>query len=622
MSIRRILKVKVAGMIVAAAALGQLPAHAALDLVSGAGSITYAKETLTTAATVSASDSADTRTYYVLSAPTGGRLSFTAPVGIAVSAGVTAQVEFDLTDMVFAGATAPTLAVAGAADATIAALAGGAEGDKAASFSVILGATALTGAEVMTLTVRGLGVLVDQPGTVRGGARIGETDPFTFAGDPVTAFRVAGGLRENVAPVSPVTRFVDGFRSFAGKLVTSLGSLSVGPRPGTGLQRAFSAATSSPVSLGHMISETAGDSTVTFSGPRGFASDLFLSEEADCSSKDEEGVLDGSGDWAAVNLEDANDRHLCIEVDGTTSIPETSAYRAVVSYGGITDAAFPPGDANLELGRVTRDGVIVHLSYVNTHPNVNFRVVVRNRMDEPAPYRFEFTPPEGTSAVGGPQAEGALPANALTLLRAANFVTVTGRRPWTGARLTVDASPEKLDVVTIQTNRSDGSTDTVRYNVPVEHEIASTSVSTVVASCHDATPPGDLLCSGWATPGGSTFPGWQVGAASRDARQQYYGQQSNTDWTRDWRTSPDRGTDWQMLAETVAAKACRALGYRLDSAAFGQGHSNDAGIGAEFHGNGLGWFYRNRASSPNVRYQARQSRTWSATCVETVTTSR
>ena len=433
--------------------------------------------------------------------------------------------------------------------------------------------------------------------------------------------RVASGLRETAAPVSPVTRIADGFRTFAGELAASVGRLSVGPPEGARLYRAADGA---PAELEDMLSQAPGANRITFSGQLGFVEDVFLSDTADCSTRDGAGVLDAGGAWAAVDLGDANHRRLCLEVDGTTSIPETGFYQASVDYTGITGARFPPADmAGIELGRVTRGGVTVHLSYVNTHPNVNFRVVLLNWMDEPAPYRFEFTPPEGTSAVGGPQAEGALPANALTLLRAANFVTVTGRRPWTGARLTVDASPEKLDVVTIQTNRSDGSTDTVRYNVSddvsVEHEIASTSISTVIASCHDATPPGDLLCSGWATPGGNTYPGWQVGATSREARQQYYGQGSTTDWTRDWRTSPDRGTDWQMLAETVAAKACRALGYRLGSAAFGPGHSQNAGVGAEFNGAGLGWFYRSTIPPPNIRYQARQSRTWSATCVGTRT---
>lgn len=68
--------------------------------------------------------------------------------------------------------------------------------------------------------------------------------------------------------------------------------------------------------------------------------------------------------------------------------------------------------------------------------------------------------------MGGVHAEGALPADALTLPRAPNAVTVSGRRARTGAHPTVDASPGRIDAVTVQVDRSDGSTDTVGYDVP------------------------------------------------------------------------------------------------------------------------------------------------------------
>ena len=432
------------------------------DLATGRGSIAYAKETLT--ATL---DSGGVTYYVVSSPPAPGRWSMTAPAGRAAAAGSTLEVRFVLGNMVFAGADAPALSAPATGSSTPlsgALVSGGAAGDPEAIFSVVVPTgRSIASDAVMALTVRSLGVRVDRAGTVRVGTRLGTSGAFS-PGEPVPVVRVASGLRETAAPASPVTRIGDGFRTFAGELAASVGRLSVGPPEGARLYRAADGA---PAELEDMLSQAPGASRITFSGRLGFVEDVFLSDTADCSTRDGAGVLDAGGAWAAVDLANANHRRLCLEVDGTTSIPETGFYQASVDYTGITGARFPPADvAGLGLGRVTRGGVTVHLSYVNTHPNVNFRVVVRNRMDEPAPYRFEFTPPEGTSAVGGPQAEGALPANALTLLRAANFVTVTGRRPWTGARLTVDASPEKLDIVTIQTNRSDGSTDTVRYNVP------------------------------------------------------------------------------------------------------------------------------------------------------------
>ena len=454
--------IEIAGMVVAVAALGQLPAHAAVNLDTGAGSVTYAKETLTTA---TVTGTADSETYHTVSAPDpSGRLSFRAQVGRAVAGGGVIQVRFNLGNMVFAGATAPVLSIAGVTP-TIALVGGGAQGDAQARFTITAGASEpIAATAMMTLTVRSLAVLVDQAGTVRMGTRAGMTGAFTFTSDEgVTAVRVASGLREEVTPASPVVKFADGFRSFAGKLAASVGHLLVGPPPGTGASRVFVAASSSPAILSYMISSTDSDSTVTFSGDLGFTSDAFLSDAADCSTKDEEGVLGSGGTWAPVNLVAANDKHLCIEVDGVTSIPATTAYQAAVSYGGITSAAFPPGDANLVLGKMVREGVSVYLPYVNTHPNVNFRVVIVNRMDEPVPYNFEFNPPDGTSAVGGAQAEGTLPANSLNVLRAATVVTVSGRRTYTSASLTVGASPEMVEIMAVQTNRSNGNTDTVRY---------------------------------------------------------------------------------------------------------------------------------------------------------------
>ena len=449
---------KVAGMGVMAVALGLPPAHAAIDLTTGRGALTYAKETITT--TVTGSDGV---TYHVLSHPTGARLSFTAPVVVAIAAGGTAQFRFNLTDMVFAGGTAPSLAIAGVSDATSTVVQGGAAGDPVVRFTTVLGATALTGSEVMTLTVRGIGVLVGQQGEVRVHRREGLAGSFPGS-EPVAGFKVESGLRETVAPASPVVKIAEGFRTFSGGgSVASVGRISFGPPPGTGQDRVFIASTSAPASLTNMLSSTASDSTITFSGDLGFVADAFLSAEADCSSKDEEGVLDGAGRWAAVNLVDANDRHLCIEVDGVTSIPETQAYEATVAYGGISGATFPPGGTTLQLGKVVREGTIVDFPYVNTHPNVNFRFLLSNRGGEPAPYRMEFVPPEATFAEPLDEAEGTLAPNSALLIRAVAVVRMSGRRLYTAVRLAVGAPRENLTIVTIQTNRSDGSTDTVRY---------------------------------------------------------------------------------------------------------------------------------------------------------------
>ena len=432
------------------------------DLATGRGSIAYAKETLT--ATL---DSGGVTYYVVSSPPAPGRWSMTAPAGRAAAAGSTLQVRFVLGDMVFAGADAPTLSAPATGSSTPlsgALVSGGAAGDPEAIFSVVVPTgRSIASDAVMTLTVRSLGVRVDRAGTVRVGTRLGTSGAFSPS-EPVPVVRVASGLRETAAPASPVTRIGDGFRTFAGKLAASVGRLSVGPPEGARLYRAADGA---PAELEDMVSQAPGASRITFSGRLGFVEDVFLSDTADCSTRDGEGVLDAGGAWAAVDLGERQPpapvprgrRHDLHPRDRLLpGVRRLYGHRGrAVPARGRGRARAGPGDP----GRGDRSPVL------REHPSQR---QLPGRRPEPdgragaVPLRVH--PAEGTSAVGGPQAEGALPANALTLLRAANFVTVTGRRPWTGARLTVDASPEKLDIVTIQTNRSDGSTDTVRYNAP------------------------------------------------------------------------------------------------------------------------------------------------------------
>ena len=85
---------------------------------------------------------------------------------------------------------------------------------------------------------------------------------------------------------------------------------------------------------------------------------------------------------------------------------------------------------------------------------------------------------------------------------------------------------------------------------------------------------------------------------------------------------------WQGQAEAAAARACRARGARLvaGSAALGMGHSeNSADDALNYSGPGLGFFFR-RINHPSVpgsfRYQTRQSRTWTATCLKKIRRNR
>ena len=172
-------------------------------------------------------------------------------------------------------------------------------------------------------------------------------------------------------------------------------------------------------------------------------------------------------------------------------------------------------------------------------------------------------------------------------------------------------------------------------------EVGTTLPDDAAASCGQVN---GLICS---EPGGEStfFVAAGYGEARRDARRAQAG--FNADNRRiNWETQaitnvsdPNNPTTagtarptaagWQALAEMAATATCRARGarYVAGSAAFGKGHDGNqpAANSAEWTGVGLGWFYTYRVAqgNPNARaYQARQSRTWTATCKKTIRRTR
>ena len=152
---------------------------------------------------------------------------------------------------------------------------------------------------------------------------------------------------------------------------------------------------------------------------------------------------------------------------------------------------------------------------------------------------------------------------------------------------------------------------------------------TAVASCGQ---PLGLICSDWGTmpAGGANI----VSAAQQDARHYAVGRTflQNVNWNLHWQTNIIMRTGevdsvatpetawWQGQAEAVARNACRARGGQaVSNVAFGQGHSNNKGS----HGDNLGWFYGpDLDETANYKFQARQSRTWTATCKKVIRRSR
>ena len=139
----------------------------------------------------------------------------------------------------------------------------------------------------------------------------------------------------------------------------------------------------------------------------------------------------------------------------------------------------------------------------------------------------------------------------------------------------------------------------------------------------DDRTPGTLACSAWGNPS-NLYAGNGGPASKRDAQANYDGRGRYQTWTRDWETSTPRGDrSRQTLATDAAKSACRARGGKaVSNVVVGQGHSRDRNpTGGYDRGPHLGWFFDNRVAS-GVRFRARESRTWTATCKKVIRRSR
>ena len=445
------------------------PAQAVIKVDSSGqvtgGQVFYAKETVAATVTV------DGEAWHVAATPASGegngRLVLRHPLGRNLADGDSATITYTLTNMQFHGANAAlTVEEEGSNAAVTATLAsgGGTAGDTTAAFTVE--ATSDTGTIANTrtvlLTLRGIAVNPATRGSIQVQvAKNSITRPdWTLSG--VIGVRRVGVLRESVSPVSATATFGNGFRSFVSsdfvrsdKLAASVGSLDFSVSDGSHVASDGTALT--------MLSDVIASGAITFTGDFSFSSGVFLSTAADCSSTGDDRVaVTGSGATTrASTVANANGKHLCIEVNGTTQIPKVASYTASVVYTGVTDAVLPPGDANLALGGIGMGGSVVYIPYVNLNSaNYVHRLQVFNRMNKAAAYRIDFLPPQGSIANPPSRTGSFAPGN--TGLIFYDLVTLS-RRSRTALTLAVDAPPELLQVQTILQSRRDGSTDTVTY---------------------------------------------------------------------------------------------------------------------------------------------------------------
>ena len=137
---------------------------------------------------------------------------------------------------------------------------------------------------------------------------------------------------------------------------------------------------------------------------------------------------------------------------------------------------------------------------------------------------------------------------------------------------------------------------------------------------------GGLICSDWGdlADSATSAVGAQLYARNRQLGNSPDNSEYPSDADRyDWQTH--RADEWQTLADTVVGAACRKRGARLVSVVIGRGHDEADGNANWNSGDNLGWFFSENQYSgqgTGYQYEARQSRTWTATCKKTIRRTR
>lgn len=146
-------------------------------------------------------------------------------------------------------------------------------------------------------------------------------------------------------------------------------------------------------------------------------------------------------------------------------IPVT-AIMASVSYAPVTGNAFAPADMAGPVGSIVRNGATVQLSYLTVSDRYNQRIIITNRSMADAEYELtNFYTEDGTEASGGEDVMGVVPAETSMVVLTRDAVQFTGSRARGSATLAVTAPAGAISVATTQVNLSDGSTDTINYDV-------------------------------------------------------------------------------------------------------------------------------------------------------------
>ena len=164
----------------------------------------------------------------------------------------------------------------------------------------------------------------------------------------------------------------------------------------------------------------------------------------------------------------AGSYELCVDVNdegtNTTPIPE-GEYTATVSVTGPGTAAQPAVAVDDKtIGKITRDGTSVRVTYLTASEKYNQRLIIVNRGNRDITYNIgEFVMEDGTMVEGTSMATGMIKAKSQGVMRVRDLLNFTAGNMRAAATVTADGTMSSISVATTQVNLEDGSTDTVLY---------------------------------------------------------------------------------------------------------------------------------------------------------------
>ena len=360
--------------------------------------VTYAKETLLKGTGIQpAAESADNTMYYNIERDH----YVSVPPGVASISGDTYVLIYTLEGMVFAAPDSGMTVAAPSNGFTL--QSGGAAGDKEVVFRANA-STAVIANTTLALTAK---FAVSEGG----GSVTLLAENRTFGGMKThgpARVMVKSALKVTAIPTvpAPQAKSANGFMNFGGSassplLGASLGTFEVGV-VSPNLENAQGTTNTAADIVSFMditaVAATNGSvaNPVTFSVEGGFGFVKTLALAADCTG----GTLteirkavtpattpatytDETTPQEAQNFEpDDGDRvlqHLCIEVDGETTIPKTAPFVVMAKYKGLENAAFPPMATASNLAAITRDGTQFNIPYLTDSDKLKQRITIQNR---------------------------------------------------------------------------------------------------------------------------------------------------------------------------------------------------------------------------------------------------